>query len=267
VTYFAVLLTLVVPPLVLLIAGRVIRLWQDRHRGTLRWQPLLIVLLHALLALVYTMPWDNYLVASGVWWYDETLVTGLSIGYIPIEEVIFFILQTLLTGLWTLLLLDTLPHALDGDVGGDGRPRHFVASAMVMTIWAASAAIVTAGRQPMRYAALILAWALIPILIQVTFGADLLWRSRAVIALAVLPTTLYLWLVDALAIRSGTWTIDPAQTTGLALGPLPVEEMLFFFMTNLIIACGITLMLSPAARTRAASIASRWPRRQSAGEG
>jgi len=136
-----------------------------------------------------------------------------------------------------------------------------------VTIWAASAAIVTAGWQPMRYAALILAWALIPILIQVTFGADLLWRSRVVIALAVLPATLYLWLVDALAIRSGTWTIDPAQTTGLTLGPLPVEEMLFFFMTNLIIACGITLMLSTAARSRAASIASRWPRHQSAGEG
>jgi lycopene cyclase domain-containing protein len=85
VTYFAVLLTFVVPPLVLIIAGRVIRLWQDHRQGAPHWQPLLIVLLHALLALVYTMPWDNYLVASGVWWYGETLVTGLSIGYIPID--------------------------------------------------------------------------------------------------------------------------------------------------------------------------------------
>jgi hypothetical protein len=33
--------------------------------------------------------------------------------------------------------------------------------------------------------------------------------------------------------------------------------MLFFFMTNLIVVCGITLMLSPATQSRAASIRGR----------
>jgi putative membrane protein len=58
-------------------------------------------------------------------------------------------------------------------------------------------------------------------------------------------------LVDAIAIQSGTWTIDPAQTTGIKLGPLPLEEMVFFLMTNLIVAFGVTLMLSETSKERA----------------
>jgi hypothetical protein len=64
--------------------------------------------------------------------------------------------------------------------------------------------------------------------------------------------TLYLWLVDALAIGSGTWVIDPKQTTGVMLGVMPVEEMLFFFATNVILVLGIALMLAPESHSRAA---------------
>jgi putative membrane protein len=179
----------------------------------------------------------------------------------------FFILQTLLTGLWTLLVLDSLPSSPAQEDVGQGRAARLGASAVVATLWAASAVVVAAGWGPGRYAALILAWALIPILIQVGFGADLLWGRRMTIALAVVPPTLYLWLVDALAIRSGTWTIDPSQTTGLKLGPLPIEEMLFFLMTNILVACGITLMRSPTARTRLANVVRRLRTRQPVGEG
>jgi lycopene cyclase domain-containing protein len=259
-------LIFIVPPLVLLIAGRLVRLWHDRKRGMLNWQPALIMLAHVLIALVYTTPWDNYLVATNVWWYDDDLITGLTLGYVPIEEITFFILQTLLTGLWTLVMLDTR-RSPKGDVLEDrDKKTHAISSLLVLVIWALSAIIVAVGWQPGRYGALILTWALIPILIQVAFGVDILWQNASVIALTVLPTTFYLWMVDALAINSGTWTIDPIQITGLKLGPLPVEEMLFFFLTNLIIACGVTLMLSPAAKARAAQMCSRLRHRRSAGE-
>ena len=58
-----------------------------------------------LIAVAYTTPWDNYLVATNVWWYDESLVTGLKLGWVPIEEYTFFVLQTLMTGLWTLAVM------------------------------------------------------------------------------------------------------------------------------------------------------------------
>ncbi|MCH1927403.1 lycopene cyclase domain-containing protein, partial [Shewanella sp. C31] len=54
-------------------------------------------LLMPLLALLYTTPWDNYLVWKGVWGYPEGRVL-LRIGYVPLEEYLFFLLQPLLTG-------------------------------------------------------------------------------------------------------------------------------------------------------------------------
>ena len=61
--------------------------------------------LHILIAVIYTTPWDNYLVATGVWWYDPELVTGVSLGWVPIEEYAFFVLQTTMVGLWLLFLV------------------------------------------------------------------------------------------------------------------------------------------------------------------
>ena len=47
---------------------------------------LLALAAHVGMAVVYTTPWDNYLVATRVWWYDPALVTGLTLGWVPIEE-------------------------------------------------------------------------------------------------------------------------------------------------------------------------------------
>jgi lycopene cyclase domain-containing protein len=33
---------------------------------------------------------------------------------------------------------------------------------------------------------------------------------------------------DVLAIRAGHWSYDPRQTTGLHVGNVPIEELLFF---------------------------------------
>ncbi|MBN8501714.1 MAG: lycopene cyclase domain-containing protein, partial [Sphingomonadales bacterium] len=54
------------------------------------------ILVQVVIAVVYTTPWDNYLVATRVWWYNPGLVTGFVIGYVPIEEYTFFVLQTVL---------------------------------------------------------------------------------------------------------------------------------------------------------------------------
>ena len=81
-TYFGFLVRfLVVPSLVLLL----IALW-DRRRGRqapaeLRAFPLwAAIAIHMFIALVYTTPWDNYLVATRVWWYDPELVSGIILG-------------------------------------------------------------------------------------------------------------------------------------------------------------------------------------------
>ena len=58
--------------------------------------------LWVLLGVVYvaTTPWDNYAVKRGLWGFAHEHTWGLFIGYLPLEEYLFFGLQTLLVGLW-----------------------------------------------------------------------------------------------------------------------------------------------------------------------
>ena len=48
--------------------------------------------------------------------------------------------------------------------------------------------------------------------------------------LTLLPVLAVFVVWDVLAIRAGHWTYDPAQTTGLAVGDLPLEELAFFLV-------------------------------------
>jgi putative membrane protein len=54
----------------------------------------------AIVALLYTTPWDNYLVANHIWTYPPERVWGIRLGWVPLEEYLFFVLQTTLTTLW-----------------------------------------------------------------------------------------------------------------------------------------------------------------------
>jgi len=74
-----------------------------RKRISARWCA--AVAFTALIAIVYTTPWDNYLVATGVWYYNPARIWGLVLGYVPLEEYLFFVLQTVLGGLVTLALI------------------------------------------------------------------------------------------------------------------------------------------------------------------
>ena len=48
------------------------------------------------------------------------------------------------------------------------------------------------------------------------------------LALTLLPVLAVFVVWDVLAIRAGHWTYDPAQVTGVQVGPLPLEELAFF---------------------------------------
>src|SRR3990172_9405035 len=101
-TYFGFLLRFLFTPILVFLA---ITLWDNRNNqqivgfrnGRAVW---IAIGIHILLAVLYTTPWDNYLVATGVWYYNPDLVTGIVIGYVPIEEYTFFVLETFLPGLW-----------------------------------------------------------------------------------------------------------------------------------------------------------------------
>ena len=261
-TYFGFLgLFLAIPILILLgLTWQDARLGRQLPRRFAAYSPWNILLLHLALALAYTTPWDNYLVATSVWWYDPAKVTGIVLGYVPIEEYTFFLVQPILTGLWLLFWLRRQPDQVK-DGWKNGRLRR---NALIILggLWLGMVAILVADRAPGTYMALILAWALLPIMLQVGFGGDILWRHRRVVLLGFLPITLFLAAADALAIYDGIWTIDPAQTLNWYIGGiLPFEEFLFFFVTNILVVFGMTLFLSTESQKRLAEIkavVSRW---------
>lgn len=251
-TYSDVLLQFIGPPLVLL------TLWAlyDARRGRVTGPGLRadwawgVLAGHVALALLYTTPWDNYLVATGVWWYDPALVSGVTLGYVPLEEYVFFVVQTLLVGLW-LLTLSRVIFVSPVRSQASGSVRRWATGAIGL-LWLVSLAMLLIGWRPGTYLSLELVWGLIPLLIQFAFGADILWQRRGLLLATFVPTALYLCTVDALAIRAGTWTIDPQQSTGLLIaGILPVEEAVFFSLTTALIVCGMTLMLAPESLPRA----------------
>lgn len=214
------------------------------------------LLLHVAMALVWTTPWDNYLVATGVWYYEPQLVTGMTIGWVPIEEYTFFVVQTLVTGLWLLWLGRRMRPAPEP---APSRPRLRIGAAgIAAAIWLAGVLVWASGWKPGAYLGLELGWMLFPVIIQLLVGADLLWHHRRWVLASLLPPWLYLSFADALAIGSGTWTIAPDQSTGVMLGGLPIEEFIFFLLTNMLIVFGMTLLLT----LELATVGGRFGRRR-----
>lgn len=203
------------------------------------------------IAVIWTTPWDNYLVATRVWWYDPALVSGIVLGWVPLEEYCFFVLQPIMTGLLVVVLARRLPAA------APLAPRSARQLRQVSTAAAVAVAVgmwlpLILGVRPLTYLALELVWALPPIALQLAFGADLLWQQRRLVGVAIAGPTLYLGCADALAISAGTWTIDPEQSlvTLKLFGVLPLEEAVFFLLTNVLVVFGLVLGMARDSQPR-----------------
>jgi 15-cis-phytoene synthase/lycopene beta-cyclase len=98
---------------------------------------------------------------------------------------------------------------------------------------------------------LILIWALPPIMLQTAFGGDILWRNRRLVTSTIVSATAYLGCVDSLAIGDGTWKINQKNTVKYEVIPnLPFEELLFFFLTIVLLVFGVTLVQSKESERR-----------------
>ena len=219
------------------------------------WSPIWVIVAHVVVAVLYTTPWDNYLVATSVWWYDPNLVSGILLGWVPLEEYLFFVLQTILTSTWLLYVARRMNFqqmpAKAISVSFLNSPIRLWSTVTLGIVWLGSVGLLVSGSQSVVYLALIVVWALPPIMLQLAFGSDILWHYRRLVLWTLVPMTLFLCTGDALAIRSGTWTIDPAQSTGILLLGLPIEEALFFFVTNVLVVFGVTLVLARESHQRA----------------
>lgn len=257
-TYFGFLFRFLVIPILVFVALACWTAKKDSQiRGFRRGRALWMAIgVHVLLAVTYTTPWDNYLVATGVWYYNPDLVTGLVIGYVPIEEYTFFVLETLLAGLWWWYIAHRLsPPA---QAFKPNRPLVTLSAGFITVLWLSFAFLFLLGSEPWVYLSIILFWALPPVILQMLFGADILWHYRKLVFWGFFIPGLYLSLMDIVALRETTWTISPHQTTGIQLfGILPIEEVVFFFVTNILLIFGMTLLLANVSQSRLADIRDR----------
>lgn len=265
-TYFGFLFRFLVIPILIFLA---ITVWDNKSNKQIKglrndrsvW---FAIRIHILLAVLYTTPWDNYLVATGVWYYNADLVTGFVIGYVPIEEYTFFVLETFLGGLWWWFLARRLsPLAMRFK---PNKLLVYLSTCVLASLWLLFTYLFFFGETKWTYLSIILFWALPPIVIQLLFGADILWHYRKLVTGTILVPGTYISLMDIVALKETTWSISTTQTVGvLFFGILPLEEVIFFFVTNILIAFGITLLLANVSQERFAGIkkqARAWKERQ-----
>lgn len=246
-TYLQFHLLFIVPPILLLAAGL------RRARPAMGARGLWPIPAVMAIAFLYTTPWDNYLVWREVWWYGPDRVLG-TIGWVPVEEYLFFLLQPVLTGLFTLHLVARRREAAGvgpGTIPGlrleapPGNPTRVRGAGGIFWFGLAALGGWLLTFESGVYMGLILAWACPVLGLMWLYMGHQLWRWIHVIGLAVGVPTLWLWIADTIAIRQGIWTISPAFTLGPAPFGLPVEEAVFFLLTNVLCVLGVLLFAIP----------------------
>ena len=211
-TYFGFLLRFLFIPILIFLA---ITLWDNRknkeitgfRNGRAVW---IGIAVHVFLAVAYTTPWDNYLVATGVWYYNPELVTGIVFGYVPIEEYTFFVVETILAGLWWWFLSRRLSPP-SNEFKPNNKIVRFSSISLIVT-WMVFTYLFISDNQPLTYLSITLFWALPAILPQLLFGADILWHYRKLVFWAIMVPGTYLSLMDIVALEDTTWSICPARS-------------------------------------------------------
>lgn len=232
-TYFAFLWVFLIPPIMLLaftlpkpLAGLTSR------------RPFYSLPLVCLIAFIYTTPWDNYLVYRGVWGYGTERVLA-TIGYVPVEEYAFFLLQPILTGLFLYHLLSR--YAVTAR--SYNRIAYVLGIFFYFAITVIGIVLLATGIPGNTYLGLILAWAG-PILLGLwIYAGKHFWSLRPIFLLAIAVPTIYLWVADRIAIGLEIWYISDDYSLNWDPFGLPIEEAVFFLVTNILVVQGTLLFL------------------------
>lgn len=93
------------------------------------------------------------------------------------------------------------------------------------------------------YLAHLLTWMLPVVAIQWGIAWRIFLRNLKAVVIPPLLFGTYYSLADLVAIREGVWYFDPAQILGLKVGPIPIEEILFFYITALLVSQSFVMLL------------------------
>ncbi|ERF73949.1 hypothetical protein EPUS_05372 [Endocarpon pusillum Z07020] len=201
-------------------------------------------------AVIYTIPWDSYLIHTKVWTYPPHGILGPTLCEIPLEELFFFVIQTYMTSLLYILVNKPtvyLTYLFDDTDPRKSHVQYFrwrkrLGQVFFACFTLSSYYFSTLPSSKGTYLALICVWAG-PVVFALWSLAyqPLLTLPRSKTWLPIILPTAYLWIVDTIALLRGTWTIESGTKVGLQMWPgLEVEEALFFLVTNTLVVFGLT---------------------------
>ncbi|KAL6412515.1 phytoene synthase [Ilyonectria robusta] len=193
----------------------------------------------ATVATLATLPWDSYLVRTNVWSYPATAVAGPTLFAVPMEEVFFFIIQTYITALLYTILTKrlVLPTYLLRLPKGQ---LPLIGSLIISSVFILGAVGLWVGGR-YTYLSLIMLWVCPFMLLQWVMSCRFLFAlPRKEIILSIGLSSLYLCVVDNLALRRGTWVIEQKTKMDIRVwDSLELEEAIFFFVTNVMVIFGL----------------------------
>lgn len=192
-----------------------------------------------IVATVWTTPWDNYLVYSGVWGYNPQRILHGRIGYVPLAEYAFFSLQTVLCSLiWLVVFSQRTGLRMEHPPSCTRSKWHHAAIAS-MALFGLFCTYEPRG----TYLGLMMMWASPPLMLQWWFGAELLLCHFKPLCLSTLCSTLYLCIADCWTIHSGIWNISRRHSLPVAIYGLPLEEAIFLALASMMCNFGLTLAM------------------------
>ncbi|ORY67322.1 Phytoene synthase [Pseudomassariella vexata] len=210
------------------------------------------------IAFTATLPWDSYLIRRGVWTYPPDAIVGPRLCSVPAEELFFFVIQTYITSMLYIMLNKPALHSQyltnRKDSSATVRWVKRFGQALLVGGFAVGAALVRKGGGG-TYLGLILVWACPFALLTWSFSGYFIIRLPfTCVVMPILLPTLYLWVVDELALGRGTWSIESGTKLGKCVwGSLELEEAIFFLATNALIVFGM------AAFDRAMAVLNTFP--------
>lgn len=198
--------------------------------------------------MVFTSPWDNDAVRRGIWDFPPGRYWR-RIKFLPVEEYLFFVWQSVNVMLFTGWVLRICPQWRTGEgTPLDSLTRLLLASTVLVCVL--GALWIRRRRPSARWNyALHLLWFAPVILLQWALAPVLFFKLLPVLGTVTLVWGTYYTVADVVAVRAGVWTFDPKQITGhRLLGILPWEEIAFFYLTSLLVAQSFLLLLPALLR-------------------
>jgi 15-cis-phytoene synthase/lycopene beta-cyclase len=186
----------------------------------------------------------------GIWTYPESAVLGSKIWGIPSEEILFFVIHTWMTTTIYLLCnkFTFKPIFLVGGQGSEERRREYRQlksqarfGKLILTGLMLLGGLLVMNEGKGTYLGLILLWAMPFALLLWSLAYQFLLKLPLINTLApILIPTIYLWIIDTLALREGIWKIEDGKKLGICIWEgFDIEEAIFFFITNVMIVFGL----------------------------